>query len=55
MALTSNNVFFLDYTKDSICANEEYFTNYSHLNGKGAVIFSQTVSHDINKLKASNK
>lgn len=52
------NLLFLDYSDDKMCENKEFFYNASHLNKKGAELFTSKLSHDIkvntrNKKKAS--
>ncbi len=42
-------IFFLDFTKDSLCLDKKYFYNSYHLNGTGASIFSSKVADSINK------
>ncbi len=49
-ALTNDNIYFVDYTSDSICNNKAYFYNNSHMNAAGADIFSNEVSDQINHL-----
>lgn len=42
---------YFDYSKDSICFDKQYFYNATHLNKKGAEIFSRKLASDIkNKL-----
>ena len=45
---SKHSLKFYDYSNDSICSNKEYFYNASHLNKKGAEIFSKDFA---NKLK----
>jgi hypothetical protein len=50
-ALADNkSIFFIDYTKDSICNEKKLFTNYTHLNPDGAKVISQKISSDLNRL-----
>ena len=52
-ALADNkNVFFLDYTKDSLCKNRGYFNTNFHMGIKGAEIFSKTFSNDLLKIQS---
>jgi hypothetical protein len=46
-ALASKDVYFIDYTTDTMCRSKEYFSNYSHLSKTGAALFSTTFSHDL--------
>lgn len=48
------NVAFYDYSNDSICFNKTLFYNASHLNMKGANIFTQKLAHDVKKYKNTN-
>jgi len=48
-AKNNPKIFFLDFTKDSLCLDKKYFYNSYHLNGKGASIFSSKVADSINK------
>jgi hypothetical protein len=41
------NIPFLDYTHDSICYDTTYFYNATHLNKKGAELFSLKLANDI--------
>ncbi|HLN53761.1 MAG TPA: hypothetical protein VK212_08630 [Lentimicrobium sp.] len=43
------NIPFLDYSNDSISFNKSYFYNASHLNGKGAAIFTSKFIHDMKR------
>lgn len=43
-----HSIKFYDYSNDSICFNKKYFYNASHLNKKGAALFSKDFA---NKLK----
>ncbi len=43
------NIPFLDYSNDSISYNKNYFYNTSHLNGRGAEIFTSKLIHDMKK------
>ncbi len=40
------NCTFLDYSSDSICYNKKYFYNSTHLNSKGAALFTKKFTHD---------
>lgn len=44
------NVYFLNYSKDSISLNSNLFYDTFHLNEKGAILFSEKVSKDIFKI-----
>ena len=44
------NALFWRFDKISLCYNEEYFTDFNHLNEKGADIFSAILSKEVNKL-----
>jgi hypothetical protein len=46
-ALVNQNVFFFDYTTVPMCRSKNCFYNYSHLNAKGASIFSDVFSNDL--------
>lgn len=46
---SKHSLKFYDYSRDSICLNKAYFYNATHLNKKGAEIFSKDFA---NKLKA---
>lgn len=41
------SIEFLDYSDDSLCSNKNYFYNASHLNCKGANIFSEKLASDL--------
>jgi len=41
---------FLDYSRDSICYNPDYFYNAMHLNRIGAELFTQKLARDIDLL-----
>ncbi len=41
---------FLDYSDDEICDDTTYFANTSHLNKKGAELFSIKLANDLKKL-----
>lgn len=41
------NIPFIDYSNDSISYKKEYFYNASHLNAKGAELFTSKLVHDI--------
>ena len=41
---------FLDYSKNELCSNKEYFYNSMHLNKKGSELFSKTLAHDLKPL-----
>ena len=44
------NVYFLDYSADSIGQDVANFYHYSHMNTKGATLFSQKFSKDMAKI-----
>ena len=44
------SITILDYTKDSICMDTCYFMNGTHLNKKGADMFSKKLANDIKSL-----
>ncbi len=46
------NIPFLDYSKDSICFNKDYFYNSMHLNKKGSELFTKTLAKDLKKIEA---
>lgn len=46
-----NNLTFLDYSNDSICRQKKYFYNSTHLNKKGATLFTQKLVADLRKIK----
>lgn len=41
------NIPFLDYTRDSLCYQKQYFYNSQHLNKEGALIFSRKLANDV--------
>lgn len=41
------NIPFLDYAQDNICAQKQYFMNATHLNKKGALLFTQMFIRDL--------
>jgi lysophospholipase L1-like esterase len=38
---------FFDYSNDSLCLNKELFYNTTHLNKKGADLFSKKLASDL--------
>lgn len=46
----AHDIPFLDYSKDTICFNKDYFYNAIHLNKKGSELFSKTLSKDLKAL-----
>lgn len=46
-----NNIPFLDYSDSPLCENTEYFYNATHLNKKGAELFTEQLIHDLKKSK----
>jgi hypothetical protein len=46
---------FLDYSKDSLCYDQQYFYNSQHLNKRGGEIFSLQLSNRIKKLLESTR
>ncbi len=49
-SLVKKNVYYFDYTVDSICRSKEYFHNYSHLNKTGATLFSNNFASRLKTL-----
>lgn len=47
-----HDIPFLDYSKDTICFNKDYFYNAMHLNKKGSELFTKTLSKDLKELEA---
>jgi hypothetical protein len=45
-----HNLPFLNYSDDDICHNKDYFYNSTHLNKKGAEIFSRKLASDLKSL-----
>lgn len=43
-----NDLLFLDYSENELCFNKAYFYNASHLNLKGAEIFTNLLIKDLN-------
>lgn len=43
------NIVFLDFSNDDICMKKEYFYNATHLNRKGAELFSQKLASMLKK------
>lgn len=43
--------YFLDYSKDNINYDKQYFYNATHLNKSGSTLFSQNLAHDLLELK----
>lgn len=48
--LVDQNTSFLDYTSDTLCRSQSYFRNFTHLNGRGAELFSRTFAQDLLKI-----
>ena len=46
----SNNIPFMDYSKDSLMLSTDYFYNMTHLNSKGADIFSTKLAIEFKKI-----
>lgn len=44
------NVYLLNYSKDSISYSKKYFYNSQHLNRKGAELFSKKLSNDLKRM-----
>lgn len=44
-----HNLVYLNYTKDSICSDRNYFYNATHLNKKGSDVFTKLMISDVNK------
>lgn len=49
-SLVGKDVYYLDYTNDSLCKSTSYFRNFTHLNSIGATAFSNTFAHDLSKI-----
>ena len=49
-ALQKDNIFFIDYTTDTICLNRNHFYNFGHMNGDGASVFSTKFAIDLRKI-----
>lgn len=49
-ALVSKDVYFLDYTSDTLCRSQSNFRNFTHLNSTGATAFSHTFAQDLLKI-----
>jgi hypothetical protein len=50
-----NNIPYLDYSGDELCLKKEYFYNTSHLNKKGAELFTTMLVQDIGKYLSRQK
>jgi hypothetical protein len=48
------NLLFLDYSNDILCKQKKYFYNSSHLNKKGAEVFTRRLSYDLKVHAFSN-
>ncbi len=46
-SLVSKDVYFLDYSADSMNGNASYFYDHRHLNGRGAKLFSRKLAQDM--------
>jgi hypothetical protein len=53
--LSGNNVFYLDYTQDTLSRRKANFVDYSHLGTKPAEIFSQMLATDLKRIIDENK
>ncbi|WP_276134511.1 hypothetical protein [Polluticoccus soli] len=49
-SLEGDHNVFLDYSNANFSANKDYFYNYTHLNKKGAELFTDTLASDIEKV-----
>ena len=49
-SLVGKDVYYLDYTDDTLCKSTNYFRNFTHLNSLGATAFSNTFAHDLSKI-----
>jgi len=47
LALQHDNIYFIDFTGDSLSFDTQYLYNFYHLNEKGATIFSKKVADSI--------
>lgn len=47
LALLNDNVYFLDFTNDSLNFDTAFFYNFYHLNEKGATVFSKKIGDTI--------
>lgn len=43
------SLMFLDYSNDSLCIDKKYYYNATHLNKKGAEIFSRKLASELNE------
>lgn len=50
-----NNIYFLDYSKNEICYQQDKFYNTMHLNKTGAEIFTKMLSEDLRKIGVYKK
>ena len=48
--LQKYNLPLLDYSEDTISYQQKYFYNTTHMNNKGADVFSEELGKDINKI-----
>ncbi|WP_439185731.1 DUF1574 family protein [Carboxylicivirga taeanensis] len=46
----TNDIFYLDYSHSNISLDKSFFYNASHLNARGAQIFTTKLCNDLNKL-----
>lgn len=49
-SLVGKDIYYLDYTNDTLCRSANYFRNFTHLNSRGATAFSNTFAHDLSKI-----
>lgn len=50
---TKYELLFLDYSNNYLCYDKQFFYNATHLNAKGADIFTKMLAHDIKTRKKS--
>ena len=46
---------FLDFSKMDICSDSTYFIDAWHLNEKGAIVFTDTLSNEIRHLELNRR
>jgi len=49
------HIHFIDYTKDTMCNNQTYFYNYSHMRENGAKVISEKTAHLVKQILESKQ